>query len=254
MPGDLASYEQKYRDPNYFNYREWLYGPYVSSLISFCRLSRGSAVLDVGCGQGFFSYQFHKAGMCVQGIDISETGIRMAQAAYGHLEISFQVADIHTARFPIQFDCVFARGCSLFNVDSFPSDDSATRKLLRHVKPGGVYVFASTSRFSGRASPNWRYHSLRDAAEHFRTFRCTEVFFSTRIDTLLLRKYAFNGLVTRLNVLLSSVGGIGGDLICVYRKPSEEVASGHHGLPRTAEQQAPGAAPGHHGLHPPRNP
>lgn len=61
---------------------------------------KGASVLDVGCGQGFFSYLFRKHGMTVCGIDVSEVGIRAAQNAYGHLGISFVVADIETAIFP----------------------------------------------------------------------------------------------------------------------------------------------------------
>src|ERR1700723_96158 len=96
-------YNETYRETNYFRYQNWLYEPYVSSLIAFCGLRKGAMVLDVGCGQGFFSNLFRKNGMRVHGIDMSETGIRAAQSLYGHLGITFAVADIETVIFPDQF-------------------------------------------------------------------------------------------------------------------------------------------------------
>ena len=116
-----AHYNRQYQTPNVFGYREWLYDRYISSLIRACGLKPGGSVLDVGCGQGLFSYLFQKNGMTVHGIDISEAGIRSAEAAYGHLNISFAVADVESKVFEQQFDCVFARGLSLYNRADFVS-------------------------------------------------------------------------------------------------------------------------------------
>src|SRR5207249_8437557 len=91
-------YDVKYRDANYFRYRRGLYAPYVSTLVRACGLPAGSSVLDVGCGQGFFSYLFHAHGMRVTGVDVSETGIQTAERLYGRRGITFAVADVRTAR------------------------------------------------------------------------------------------------------------------------------------------------------------
>src|SRR2546428_3652923 len=112
MNDDLAHhYDIKYRGQNCFRYREWLYAPYVSSLIDFCGLPQGSSVLHVECGQECFSYLFHNHGMKVSGIDVSETGIRTAKKVYGRFGITFVVADIHAVVFPERFDCMFVRSC-----------------------------------------------------------------------------------------------------------------------------------------------
>jgi len=210
-------YDTKYLDQNYFRHHEWIYAPYISSLIAYCGLKEGSSVLDVGCGQGFFSYLFRKSGMRVYGIDLSETGIRMAEKLYGQLGITFAVADIHAAAIPGQFDCIFVRSCSLYNTDAFPLHKEVTRKLLRHLKENGVFIFAYNSNFSSRTSLGWRYHSLRDVQEHFSTYPNAKIFFSNKIDTWLLRKFAFAAFVTRLNILMSEASGMGGDLICILR-------------------------------------
>jgi SAM-dependent methyltransferase len=217
-------YDAKYRDANYFGYRRRLYAPYVSTLIRACGLPAGASVLDVGCGQGFFSYLFRTRGMRVTGVDVSETGIRTAERLYGPHGITFTVADVRTARFPARFDCVFVRSCSLHNTGTFPADDATTRALLGHVKPGGAFIFAYNSNFSSKPSPTWRYHSLADVRAHFSRYPDARVFFSTRVDTWLLGRFALTPLVTRVNVIASRLSGIGGDLVCILRAPSGETS------------------------------
>src|SRR2546428_3652920 len=96
---------------------------------------------------------------------------------------------------------------SLYNTAAFSGNDEETRQLLRHLKPNGIFIFAYGSNFSSKRSSTWRCHSLRDVQDHFRRYPEAEIFFSTKIDTWLLRKYAFTRLVTRLNILLSEVLG-----------------------------------------------
>lgn len=212
-------YNQTYRRPNYFHYQSWLYEPYVSSLIAFCGLKKGASVLDVGCGQGFFSHLFGKSGMRVHGIDISETGIRAAQEVYGNVAITFAVSDIETATFPELFDCVFVRSCSLYDTHTFPTQNEPTHNLLRHLKAGGKFIFAYNSNFSSKESPTWRYHSLEEVRQHFSHYSNPEIFFLNKITTYLLRTYSFTPFVKQFNVLLSKASGMGGDVICILRKP-----------------------------------
>lgn len=214
-------YNETYKQTNYFRYQNWLYEPYVSSLISFCGLTRGASVLDVGCGQGFFSYLFSKNGMRVHGIDLSETGIRTAQSLYGHLGITFAVADIENATFPEQFDCVFVRSCTLYNTPAFSRQNGTTNSLLRHLKLRGNFIFAYNSNFSSKACRTWRYHSLDEVRKHFSGYSNAQVFFLNKLTTYLLRAYSFTPLVKEFNVLLSKASGLGGDVICILRKDSD---------------------------------
>jgi len=212
-------YNESYKRQNYFGYQRWIYASYISSLIAFCELKKGASILDVGCGQGFFSYQFNMHGMRVHGIDLSEAGVNMAKSQYGELGITFSVEDIETATFPEQFDCIFVRSCSLYNTDAFPVQKQATQNLLRHLKVGGTFIFAYNSNFSSKKSPKWRYHSLRDVKQHFSNYPDAEIFFLNKIAAYFFRRYSFTPFVTRLNILLSSLAGVGGDLLCVFRKP-----------------------------------
>jgi SAM-dependent methyltransferase len=211
-------YNERYKRRNYFSYQSWIYAPYISSLIAFCGLRHGASLLDVGCGQGFFSYRFRKHGMKVHGIDISETGISAAKSLYGRFGITFAVSDIRTATFPEQFDCIFVRSCSLYNTDVFSFKTEVTDNLLRHLTIGGTLIFAYNSNFSSRLSPTWRYHTLEDVQQHFSSHPTAEAFFLNKLTTCLLRTYSFTPFVTRFNSLLSKITGIGGELVCVLRK------------------------------------
>jgi 2-polyprenyl-3-methyl-5-hydroxy-6-metoxy-1,4-benzoquinol methylase len=211
------SYDAKYVENNYFRYRQWLYRPFISSLISYCGLPRGSSVLDVGCGQGFFSYLFHANGMRVHGVDLSEAGIRVAAELYSTPNLTFEAGNIETANFAQKFDCVFVRSCSLYNTEHFAASDEVTATMMRHIRPGGIFVFVYNSKV-GRTNLPWRYHSLSEAKQHFSRYAGASMFFSSRVDTLVLGKYAFSSLVTKINMLLSRLGGIGGEIVCFVPK------------------------------------
>ena len=219
-PDVKSYYDGKYREPNYFRQSKWLFAPYIASLVSFVGLKRGSLVLDVGGGQGFLTHLFHESGMKVHGIDISETGVRIAQDRYGASGIKFEASDISTAEFPFKFDCIFVRSCSLHNTKEFAASNEVTSKLMNHLKPEGVLIFAYNTNFSSKTSPSFRCHSLRDVTEHFRDCANSRIFFTTKADTIVLGKYAFTAFMTRINILLSKVCGLGGDIVCVLKNPS----------------------------------
>lgn len=222
MKSDQAvHYNIYYQQLNYFGYRIWLYDRYLAGLIGACQLKPGATVLDVGCGQGLFSYLFRKHGMAVQGIDISDVGILAAQRAYGDSGISFSVADIEDDTLSAQlgqFDCVFARGLSLYNRVDFPDNDEVTRKLLGFVKPGGFLMFLYYSNCSSKRSGSWRYHSWTELQHHFRHYPSARFYFSFKVDAYVFGQLAFSEPCTRINRLVSKWSRQGGDLICLVKK------------------------------------
>ncbi len=212
-------YDAYYEKDNRFAYTEWIYKCYLKSLLSKAGLSAGSTILDVGCGQGFFSSLLRECGMWVTAVDISETGIRAACKSYGGSDIRFIVGDINT--FPVgdAFDCVFVRSFSLYNVEDFSRSHSVTDRLMRYVKPRGALIFAYNTnlKFANSDGP-WRYHTLKQARQHFASYPNVRCFFTLKIDTLILRRLAFNPLVSIVNSILSRALGIGGDIVCIVRK------------------------------------
>lgn len=218
-------YNEAYARANFFGYRRWVYEPYIASLIRQCGLEKGDSLLDVGCGQGFFSWLFSRNGIKVHGVDPSETGINVARTLYTNQNVDFSVGDVTTIEPTKKFDCVFVRSCSLYNNAGFSSETSVTCQFLERVRPGGVFVFIYNTNFSGRPSSKWRFHSMQEAQQHFSDYPETRVFFVNKLTPYVLRRFSFNFLSTKMNTLLSRASGSGGDLVCIVRKPQMDAAN-----------------------------
>jgi len=215
-----ASYDRLYEHARYFHYPLWIYRPYVARLLKKAAVTPASLVLDVGCGQGFFSYLIRMAGMRVFGVDLSEVGVHAADRVYGRFGIHFLVGDAMNLPFKHEFDCIFVRSLSLYNTEEFRSNSRVTDTLLASVRPGGCLIFVYNTKLDSRDSTSsWRYHSLRDATQHFSSYADHQIFFLSRLDTLILGKHAFNRVAFALNEFISKRFGFGGDLVSIVRKP-----------------------------------
>jgi SAM-dependent methyltransferase len=208
------TYDQKYRTPNFFGDRLWLYRPFVAELVRKAELNAGSRLLDAGCGQGFFTALFAEQGVKALGVDVSSVGIEAANQAYHTSGARFEVGDVLRLSPQEKFDCVFTRSCSLYNSDEFAWDTAVTERLLSYVRPGGVLIFDYYTRLARNArADTWRYHSLSQAQEHFSKFRSSEVYFSLRLDAKLLGRIVFSRAATRFASVLSTKFDLGGELV-----------------------------------------
>jgi ubiquinone/menaquinone biosynthesis C-methylase UbiE len=212
-------YDTFYEKDNSFGYREWIYRPYLKALFAKAGLKAGLTVLDVGCGQGFFSRLIKNFGMRVTGIDISNTAVKAASRDAGATDIRFLVADPNTMPAEHTFDCLFVRSFSLYNVEDFSRNHDVTDRLMRYLKDGGTFIFAYNTnlKFTNRCG-SWRYHTLKEMREHFASYSKPKCFFTLKFDILILRRLAFNQVISTVNSMLSAVLGIGGDLVCIVRK------------------------------------
>jgi len=214
-----AAYDAYYRQPNYFHYRTWLYQPFIRALIRKAQLEKGYKVLDVGCGQGFFSSLFANEGLNTLGIDLSTEGIASATRNYHQEGLNFEVADIRAFSGSNAFDCVYVRSCSLYNINDFENNRETTNILLQFVRPGGVLIFDYYSNLCKRkAGGEWRYHSTAAVENHFAPYPATDIFFSARLAPIILGRFAFSKCVSSLDSQLSKYGGVGGELIAIVRK------------------------------------
>jgi len=212
-------YNQKYLTPNFFRDRFWLYRPFVKALVAKMGLRKGAHLLDAGCGQGFFTNLFAENGLVATGVDISEVGIAAATSAYTCSGARFASGDIRRLGWKDKFDCVFTRSCSLYNSDIFQEDHETTDALIDYVCKGGCLCFSYYSRLGHpNRSKGWIYHSIDDVRRHFAPYRGAEVYFSLRIETVLLGKFAFTRKVSRLCEQISGVTGRGGELVVFLRK------------------------------------
>jgi SAM-dependent methyltransferase len=139
-------YDKNYRSPNFFRYRRWMYRRFIQAVASKAGLVNGNSVLDVSCGQGFFTSRFAELGMEAFGVDISGEAIRSANGEYCFSGVKFEVGDVKNLPYSNAFDCVFVRSCSLYNSLAFEEDGEVTEVFLRYVKQGGVLIFDYNSR------------------------------------------------------------------------------------------------------------
>jgi len=212
-----ATYDHFYQQPNYFHYRDWLYRPFIRALIKVAGLKRGGRVLDVGCGQGFFTSLFADEGMDSLGADLSSEGVAQARVHHGKSGAKYEVGDALRLPYPSVFDCVYSRSCSLYNRADFADQRDTTDALLGYVRPGGVLIFDYYTNLCARKKSNsWRYHSLEETQRHFSAFTDCRVYFSLRADTMLLGRHAFG--FTGLNAWVSRISGVGGELVAILHK------------------------------------
>ncbi len=116
-------------------------------------------LLDVGCGDGFWTSVFHELGFEATGVDLSPGGIEAARSRYPG--IPFLVADADQALpfEPGSFDVIFCRAISHFGEPDLeaPRVTSLIPRLMALLAPGGVLLAS--------------YHTARDGGTvHGRTY------------------------------------------------------------------------------------
>lgn len=135
-------------------------------------LGRGMRMLEVACGAGFHTDLFRRMGFDCIGVDRSEAGIAWARTH--HPKSHYLHADIMDD-LPLEFgsfDIVLARGCSAYHYDlAGEQARSVTARVLRFLKPGGVFVMTIATDLSGRRDPDriWQ-NTLDDYRAHFSAF------------------------------------------------------------------------------------
>ncbi len=158
--------------------------------------------------------------MRVVGLDISLVGLRDARESYGHLGIEFVVGDVLALPFRGKFDCVFVRSLSLYNTERFVKDRQVTSLLLEQVRPGGTLIFLYNANLARVGEDSqWRHHSMQDVMDHFNLFMLHELYFLSKLDCVLLGRWALSRYFTALNVWLSRKFSVGGEFVAIIGKP-----------------------------------
>jgi SAM-dependent methyltransferase len=215
----VSAYDEKYRRPNFFRYHPWLYRSYIRALAKKTGLANGSRVLDVGCGQGFFTGLFADLGMKALGVDISAEAVRSAIYEQSSSGARFEVGDAMSLPYKNTFDCVFLRSCSLYNSGDFEANREFTDILLGYVKRGGVLIFDYYSKMRPtKSDERWRHHSFEAVKKHFSRWPQARIYFSLRLDAIVLNTLALSTPVTWLALLANRSTGIGGELVAIVPK------------------------------------
>lgn len=217
--GTADAYNAMYRKENYFEYRAWIYRPFLAALVTKAALQHGSKVLDAGCGQGFFTELLGDLGFDVLGVDFSVEGINAAKTRPRKGRIAYDTGDILSLPYKDAFDCVYCRSCSLYNNANLERSYFVTEALLGYVKPGGVLIFDYYTKLSRRQrSSSWTYHKLAEVRHHFARYPRARVYFSLRVEAGLFGVLTLSRPITTVNALISSVTGLGGEAVAMVWK------------------------------------
>lgn len=109
------------------------YGEDVMSLLT---VSRGSRVVDLGCGNGTLTRKLADRGYSVVGIDASKEMIALAKAEYP--ELRFMQGDARTFRLPEQVDAVFSN--AVFHWIDAGQQETMVANLAAQLRTGGELV------------------------------------------------------------------------------------------------------------------
>ena len=124
------------RLPNSYQRRR---GDTVLMILKSLRLTN-PRILDFGCGTGWFTEELSHLGRAT-GIDLSETAIAVAQAAYPN--VAFVAGNIYDTTFPAgHFDVVVSQ-----EVVAHVEDPAAyLDRIARMLQPGGYLIITTANR------------------------------------------------------------------------------------------------------------
>jgi ubiquinone/menaquinone biosynthesis C-methylase UbiE len=121
----------------------------VIELVDELKLSKGSAVLDAGCGPGYLLEVLARRGFQVSGMDGSSRMLESAEvrlrAAQAEFPFTLKQGDIERLPFEdAQFDLVLSTGV----IEYLQGDANALREMHRVLRPGGHLVLPVTNLWS----------------------------------------------------------------------------------------------------------
>ena len=162
-------------------WRHFLNAPVFKKMVGDVQ---GLRLLDMACGEGYFSRYYAKAGAIVTGIDFSESQIAAAQAEESRtpLGIQYQVADasIMNNIESESFDIVISF-MALMDIENY---EGAIMQAARVLKPGGRFVFIlihpcfgwSRRGYDGETLVRWEYRRLEDGSREPHYLKIFEYF------------------------------------------------------------------------------
>jgi len=102
----------------------------------------GERILDIGCGDGYYSSIIAKKGAKVVGFDYSKDAIDRAKSLYHDRNIQFLHMNAEEMDFPSES---FDKAVSFCVIEHFRNDEHVMQHLARILKPHGRFVFSADS-------------------------------------------------------------------------------------------------------------
>ncbi len=109
----------------------------LPNLLRLMNIKKGEHVLDLACGDGFFTRAFYEAGAKVIGVDISSELIEIAKKNSSK-EIAFHVSGAHMLSM-VKSDTIDTAACILA-IQNIAEVKEMLAEIKRILKPGGRFL------------------------------------------------------------------------------------------------------------------
>lgn len=195
---------------------------FIKKILEFSE-NKNAKILDVGCGNGHYSFLFEKYGANVTAFDYDSTLIKKAieKKKEFNSKVNFLIAD---GEYPEKyltgkFEIIFLSGFALFGVDL---NKEIMKKYVSLLERNGKLIFVHNSNLTGDIrKTNWRNHKIEELNTFFKNVGCnTEkiYFFDRHIIIKLLRSFTFNNFSTKMHVLISKTTKLPCSLVIIVKK------------------------------------
>ena len=190
------AYDNRWGDLHFIRRREW---NWVSKWLS---PEKEDSILDVACGDGFFSRKLGLKVKRIRGIDISEISIQKANGKNKHKNSVFEQADAQKLPYP---DASFTKVFSICALQHIKNDGKALSEMQRVLKPKGILVITVDS--IGSFAKNTKFIEAHARQEHM-THQYDKEGLNKKLEqarfTVLKSKYLLNAQASYFFVRLWS--------------------------------------------------
>jgi 2-polyprenyl-3-methyl-5-hydroxy-6-metoxy-1,4-benzoquinol methylase len=134
-------------------------------------LAPGMAVLELGCGTGYFTHELARSGADISAIDISPDLLEIARVNCSAPNVHYQIQNAYALRYPdAMFDSVV--GSSILH---HLEPEEALREIYRVLKPGGTIYFTEPNMLNPQIAIQknvpWIKRKLGDSPDETAFFR-----------------------------------------------------------------------------------
>jgi SAM-dependent methyltransferase len=211
----------KYKHFKYYCEDEY----FIRQILAFSD-KKNKKILDVGCGNGHYSFLFERCGMDVIAFDFDKALIKHANEKKKELNsnVSFIIADgnFPDRFFTSKFGIIFLSGFALFSIDL---DKELMEKYLSLLDLNGTLIFAHSSNLTGTIrKTHWRNHTIKELKFFFDSLDCTveEIYFFERHILLkVFHSVIFNKFLTKTQIVLSKITKLPCRLVFVVKRKDQ---------------------------------
>jgi 2-polyprenyl-3-methyl-5-hydroxy-6-metoxy-1,4-benzoquinol methylase len=142
---DLDELALTYEHPE--AYKRFFYRARFKAVLGALDPQPGEEILDVGCGSGAYTRELVQLGAKVTATEIAPTPLSLAERNLGDLaeQIDFRLEDAQALDLP---DSAFDKVLLTEVIEHVPEPERAIAEAARVLRPGGVLVVSTPSRFS----------------------------------------------------------------------------------------------------------